>query len=95
MAKNVDLTLLKRLVSELELSLDSADKLRGVKGSENDWTIELNKATGLAAGTMSEAGMLAGDIQHLIAGFASPSSGKGSDLLEKLLGGLKVPGSSN
>jgi hypothetical protein len=95
MSKNVDLTLLKKLVSELELSLEAADKIKSVKGSENDWVVELNKATGLAAGVMAEAGMLAGDIQHSIAGGTSASGGKQAEFLDKLLVGFKVPGSSN
>ena len=54
----------------------------------------MNKATGLAAGIMMEAGLLMGDIQHLISGVTTPSGTK-SDFLEKLLGGLKGPGNTN
>ena len=59
-----------------------------------EWIVSLNKATGLAAGVMSEAGLLMGDIQQLIAG-GGAVGGPDKDFLTKLLGGLKGPGNAN
>lgn len=93
MAKNkVDLTLLKRLVEELESTLAKAEE-QNASGDKTAFIVEGNKATGLAAGVMMEAGMLMGDIQSLLQG--NPSSTVKSDFLDKLLGPLKGPGSTN
>jgi len=100
MAKNnsrVDLTLLKRTVAELETTLIAAEALKPDltnSGDKVEWTIELNKATGLAAGVLTEAGLLMADIQALIQGLA-PSAAAGKDFMEKILGGLKGPTSAN
>jgi len=90
----IDLTLLKRMVAELEASLGVADGIKtDVTGDKVEWIVELNKATGLAAGVMTEAAMLMGDLQHLVQG--GPSSLNKQDFLDKLLGGLKGPGNAN
>lgn len=90
----VDLSLLKRLVGELDSMIAAAEGMStDVKADKNEWVLELSKATGVAAGIMTEAGLLMGDIQHLIAG--SPAGAPKSDLLEKLFGGLKGPGNTN
>lgn len=95
MAKNkVDLTTLKRLVAELEATLSTAEGIQtDVNADKVEFIVEANKATGLAAGVMMEAGLLMGDIQHLIQGAGAPANK--SDFLEKLLGTLKGPGSQN
>jgi hypothetical protein len=95
MAKNkVDLTTLKRLVAELEATLNTAEGIQtDVSGDKVEYIVEMNKATGLAAGAMMEAGLLMGDIQHLIQGAGTPATK--SDFLEKLLGSLKGPGNTN
>ena len=93
--QKVDLTLLKRLVSELDAMLATADGMStDVKADKNEWILELSKATGVAAGIMSEAALLTGDIQHLMAGTTAAGAPK-SDLLEKLMAGLKGPGNAN
>lgn len=90
----VDLTLLKRMVAELESSLTTAESIKtDVNADKVEWVVEMNKATGLAAGVMTEAGLLMGDIQQIIQGV--PGSASKQDFLEKLLGGLKGPGSTN
>lgn len=91
----VDLTVLKRLVSELEAELATADGIKtDVSADKVEWLVSLNKATGLAAGILTEAGLLMGDIQQLVAG--GPSAGApDKDFLNKLLGGLKGPGNAN
>ena len=92
--KKIDLTLLKRLVSELDSALNTAEGIKtDVQANKIEWVIELNKATGLAAGIMTEAGMLAGDIQYLTQG--NPATASKQDLFEKILGGLKGPGNTN
>lgn len=96
MAKNkVDLDTIKRLMAELEATLSIAENITtDVKADKVEYVVEMNKATGLAAGIMMEAGLLMGDIQQLISGVTTPSGTK-SDFLEKLLGGLKGPGNTN
>jgi hypothetical protein len=94
MSNKIDLTLLKRLVSELESTLNTAEGIKtDVQANKIEWVVELDKATGLAAGIMTEAGMLAGDIQHLTQG--NPATNKQQDLLEKIFGGLKGTGNTN
>lgn len=94
MSKNkVDLDQLKRLVAELESTLSAAESIAtDVKADRVEFVVEMNKATGLAAGIMMEAGGIMSDIQQLIMGAGAPAK---SDLLEKLLGSLKGPGGSN
>jgi hypothetical protein len=90
----IDLTILKRMVAELEASVNTAEAIRtDVKADKVEWIVELNKATGLAAGVLTEAGLLMGDIQHMVQG--GPSAGNKQDLLEKILGGFKGPGGTN
>ena len=91
----VDLTVLKRLLAELESTLDTAEAITtDVSSDKVEYIVEMNKATGLAAGLMTEAGLLMGDLQHLISGVGTQGASK-SDFLEKLLGGLKGPGNTN
>jgi hypothetical protein len=94
-AGKVDLTVLKRLVSELESELAAAEGIKtDVNADRVEWVITLNKATGLAAGILTESGLLMGDIQQLISG--GPQVGSpDKDFLNKLLGGLKGPGNAN
>jgi hypothetical protein len=94
MSKNkVDLTTLKRLVAELEATLNTADGIKtDVASDKVEYVVEMNKATGLAAGVMMESAMLMGDIQHFIQGAGAPSK---ADFLEKILGPLKGGGNTN
>jgi hypothetical protein len=87
----VDLTLLKKLVGELESSLTTADGIKTAEGDVTEYIVELSKAAGLTAGVMQEAGMLIGDIQSQVMQVQSPGPAK-SDFLEKLLGGIKGGG---
>jgi hypothetical protein len=89
----VDLSLLKRLVEELDKMVIATEAMAEAKGDKNEWVLEMSKATGVAAGIMTEAGLLMGDLQSLMQG---PSTGASKqDLLDKLLGGLKGPGNAN
>jgi hypothetical protein len=89
----VDLTLLKRLVAELESTLNTVFSIKAdVKGDLVELNVEASKAVGLASGIMQESGLLIVDIHNLLDGQVPKSK---SDMLEKLLGTLKGPGSSN
>jgi hypothetical protein len=91
--KTIDLTLIKRLVSELEVVLDKADEIKNAKGDKLEWILELSKASGFVTSILGESGLLIGDIQNLIQG--GPQAGAKQDLIEKFLGGLKGPGNAN
>lgn len=92
--KGIDLTLLKRLVGELETSLQVAE---GIKTSVDvdvaEYIVEMSKAAGLCAGVMSEAGMLIGDLQQATLSVQSPSADK-TAFLDKILGPLKGGGTN-
>lgn len=89
----VDLTLLKRLVAELESTLNTVEGIRNAPSSNKvEMNVEASKAVGLASGIMQESGLLIMDI-HAMLGATGPST-KG-DLLDKLLGSLKGPGTTN
>jgi len=100
--KILDLSLMKKLIVELETTMIEADKLRSlvetVKHEINtdiktNCIIELNKALGLTAGILTEAGMLMGDLQHQMHG--GPVDSNKKDLMEKILGGLGSPGGTS
>jgi len=89
----VDLTLLKRLVAELESSLNVVEDIRAdAKADKIEINVEASKAVGLASGIMQESGLLIMDIYTML-GNSAPK-GKG-DMLDKLLGSLKGPGNTN
>jgi hypothetical protein len=91
----VDLAIIKRLLAELESTLATADAITtDVNTDKVEYIVEMNKATGLAAGVMTEAALLMSDLQHLIQGVGSPNTSK-SDFLDKILSGLKGPGNTN
>lgn len=90
----VDLTLLKKLVGELETSLATVDSINTDTNPDvNELTVEASKAAGLAAGVMRESSSLILDIDDLVRGSQSPKPK--SDLLDKLQGLLGKPGGSN
>jgi hypothetical protein len=94
MAKKVDLTLVKKLIGELEASLEAADGIKTAKGDVTDYIVELSKSAGLAAGVMQEASMLVMDVQAQAMAVQNPAPPK-TDVLEKLLGPLKGGSGSN
>jgi len=87
--KPVDLSLLKRLVAELETTIQGAETFVG-KDSDS-FLVEMNKAAGVAAGIMKESVLLINDIDHAM----YPSAPKGGDALSQLLGNLKGQGGAN
>lgn len=87
----VDLTLLKKLVAELEAMLVASETI-DTKTNKHEHVIELSKAAGVAAGVMSEAAALIGDIQYIATGTPAASP---QDILGKLLPGFKGSGNTN
>ena len=94
MSKKVDLTLVKKLVSELESSLAAAEGIKTAKGDVSDYIVELSKSAGLAAGIMQEASMLVMDVQAQALAVQAPAPPK-NDMLDKLLGPLKGGSGAN
>lgn len=60
----VDLSLIKKFISELEESLNVAEAIR--ETSSNDYIVEMSKSYGLASGAAAEATALMGDIQAMV-----------------------------
>lgn len=99
MAKNTkkynqaDLTLLKKLVAELESMLDSSEAyLHSENVDNNQYVLEMSKTGGVAAGIVQEATMLLGDIAQMVR--ASQQLPAKNDL-ESLLKSFKTPGFGN
>jgi hypothetical protein len=88
MAKNakVDLKLIKKLMGELETTLATAEGIKADAPNSDvtDYVVEMQKAAGLAAGIMTEAGLLVGDIVAAVRGTSSPEK----DSLTKILGSV-------
>lgn len=77
----VDLTLLKRLVLELESSIAEAEKKSdSVTSSYPEFAVEMFKASGLCAGIVKEATLLVSDISYCLSGTQSQEA-----FLEKIL----------
>jgi len=90
----VSLDILKKLVGELDASLDNSEKIRATADSEmSDYIVEMAKAAGLAAGIMQESGYLINDIQVLVKNIQQPTP-KNADILDKLMAGFKGTGGS-
>jgi hypothetical protein len=88
----IDLDILKRLVAELESSLSTAEGIKTDSSSKEanvEYIVEMQKASGLAAGIMTEARFLVGDIVVAVRGGPAPSEKEG---LAKILGVLKGSG---
>lgn len=90
----VDLTVLKKLVGELESTLNTAHAIvSSAKPDNAERVVELSKAAGLCAGIMQEASLLVLDIHAVVRG-TQPPVDESTDLLSKILGSIK-PGSQN
>lgn len=89
----VDLTVLKKLVGELESTLNTAYAIASAANPDNaERVVELSKAAGLCAGIMQESSLLVLDIHAVVRGTQPPVDE--GDLLSKILGSIK-PGSQN
>lgn len=94
MIKKINLTLLKKLVEELEISLLAADGIKKSTGSDNnDYVIELSKSIGLCSGVALEAEALISDITNNV-NFSQTSPSK-MELLNKLFSPAKSPKGGN
>lgn len=88
----IDLSLLKKFVSELENSLTAAEAVRlSTEGNPHEYLVELSKAGGLAVSVSQEVTMLLGDVQKSMMQMQNPSASKNA-LLEKLFSGLQGSG---
>lgn len=91
----IDLSIIKRLLAELEATVATAEGIdTDINADKIEYIVEMSKASGLAASVMTESAMLMGELQSNIASVAAPGTPK-SDFLDKILGGLKGPGSQN
>jgi hypothetical protein len=91
----IDLSLIKKLVGELETTLQTAEAINQ-ESALNDWISEMSKASGLAASASQEASLLVHDVYALIRasqGLANKKNAENS--LEQLLGGLIKGGDPN
>ena len=65
--QKINLSILKRLVEELEISIANAEKKsEATQNNAIEFTIEMFKAAGLCAGINKEASMLIADISYLV-----------------------------
>lgn len=84
----LDLTLLKKLVAELETSANHAQELpTGDTDQVHAFIIELAKTSGLAANVAQEASALVKDTMRLSALAQQPAMPAGGDLFAELFGG--------
>jgi len=88
----VDLTLVKKLVSELEASLTAADVI--LDTDKNAYFVEMSKSAGLAAGLMQEASLLIMDI-YAVANTNQPNPAQKNEFLNNPLFGIKGSGFGN
>jgi hypothetical protein len=88
----VNLDLIKKLVSELEKSVETADSI-STEDNANDvveYIAELARASGLAGVVMQEAHMLVKDLYtlvRLVQGPTAPSESEVMAEIEKIFGG--------
>lgn len=88
----VDLALVKKLVEELEASINVAEK--SAESDKDTYFIEMSKAAGLAAGLMQEASLLIIDI-YAVANANQPSPQKADFLNNPIFGPIKGNGFGN
>lgn len=93
--QNIDLTLLKRLLAELDASVQILSSIStDVPSNKTEIMVEGAKAAGLAAGLMQESAAIMGDVYTFLDGGAAASPIK-NDFLDKIMGSFKGPGSTN
>jgi len=93
--QKVDLTLIKKLVNELEMAMETADnsKESGTTKHPHERIVDLSKAAGIATSMAMECSYLSLDIQALIKDIQMTPGSK--DDVSKLLSNLLKPGGSN
>ena len=87
----IDLTLMKKLLGELETSLNTSDAIKTAEGSIVEYIVEMSKSLGLASGMVQEASLLIADIQAHVMSVQNPQASK-SDFLSKILGAAPPKG---
>lgn len=97
--QEVNLDMLKKLVSTLEELIGAAGDIRAKanQGSDvKDYVIEMSKATGICMGIVQEAQLLAGDIHLLVKQNTTNDSNenKAVDKLFSLFKPVKIGGKS-
>lgn len=86
----VDLSIIKKLIEELESGLEAAEQLKTKDGAKiSDYVVEMSKAAGLAAGIMQEGTFLVNDIQTMVRCSQQPQAPKANDLLDNILSSIK------
>lgn len=89
----VDLTLLKRLMAELESAVSTMESIQtDVNIDHKEFVVEGSKAAGLAAGVMQESAVILAQLHDTMDGTQNAAGTR--DILSKILGPFK-PGSSN
>lgn len=91
--EKVNLTLLKKLVGELEASLTIADVC--LDTDKDTYFVEMSKSAGLAAGLMQEASLIIMDIYSVANANQPNSSQKNEFLSNNPLFGMKGGGFGN
>src|SRR6266567_2744763 len=83
----VDLTLLKKMVMELEATLINAEKMHSRNSTdEHEYFAEMSKSAGLASGTMQEAAALVADIYQAMQHANKTAATDKTSLLGSILG---------
>jgi|WetSurMetagenome_2_1015567.scaffolds.fasta_scaffold376461_2 hypothetical protein len=88
MPTKINLSLLKKFLSELETNLTVADTIRDSEGDPKEYLVEMAKASGLATSVMQEAQLIVGDIKTQMMKVQSPNP---VDYLAKFLEGKGDP----
>ena len=92
----VDITLLLKLVAQLESSLNVCEAMKDSDADGlYDFIIEMSKANGLISGIIQESSMLIGDVQSIVKVSQQPGLPVKDQLIDKLLVGFKHNGSNN
>jgi len=84
----ISLSLLKKLVAELESALDLTNSIQESQGDVQQYIVESHKAAGLAAGIMKEGSLLVGDIHMLIKINTEGTGVEKAESIQDILGGL-------
>ena len=88
----VNLDLLKKLVSELEKSLEVASLIEPSESSAMEYITEMARASGLAGVVMQEANLLVKDIYTLVRLASTPSPVAEADVMSEIDKILGSPG---
>ncbi len=86
----LDLTILKKLVSELEEgSIRSSEIKLTTDKPPVDYIVEMSKVAGLVSGIVTECTLLIGDVSALVKMSQQPTPAKSSNLFDSILSGIK------